>query len=96
MSILDWIMVLLPLLMVLGTGLYARRFVKSVADFMSANRSAGRYLPCISGTELGAGAVVFVASFEIFSHGGFAYGWLGNIADPVGLILALTGFVSYR
>jgi SSS family solute:Na+ symporter len=96
MATLDWIMVLLPLLIVLSVGIYAQRYVKSVADFMSANRSAGRYLLCISGSELQTGAVVFVSSFEVFSHGGFAYGWMGHIAAPVGIILAITGFVSYR
>lgn len=96
MATLDWIMVLFPLLIVLGVGLYAQRYVKSVADFMSANRSAGRYLLCISSSELQTGAVVFVASFEIFSHGGFAYGWLAGATAPVGIILAITGFVIYR
>ena len=96
MSSLDWIAVGLPLLIVLGVGLYAQTYVKSVADFMSANRSAGRYLLCISGSELQTGAVVFVNTFEVFAHGGFAYGWMGHIAAPVGLILAITGFVTYR
>ncbi len=89
-------MVVLPLSIVLAVGIYAQRYVKSVADFVSANRSAGRYLLCISGNELLTGAVVFVSSFEIFSHGGFAYGWMGNIAAPLSIILAITGFVNYR
>jgi SSS family solute:Na+ symporter len=96
MSPLDWIVVLLPLAIVVGVGIYANRYVRSVADFLSANRSAGRYLLCIAGSELGTGAVVFVSSFEVFSHGGFAYGWWGAIGIPLGIILSVTGFVSYR
>ncbi len=96
MSMLDWILVVLPLLIVLGVGLYAQTYVKSVADFLSANRSAGRYLLCISGSELQTGAVVFVNSFEVFNHGGFAFNWMTHVAAPVGLILAITGFVNYR
>lgn len=96
MSFIDWMMVCVPLLIVLIAGLYARQYVKSVADFMAANRSAGRYLLCISGNELQTGAVVFVASFEIFTHGGFAYSWWTVIGTPVALIIMLTGFVSYR
>ncbi len=42
MSFIDWITAGVPLLIVLGVGLYSRQYVKSVADFMSANRSAGR------------------------------------------------------
>jgi SSS family solute:Na+ symporter len=96
MTTIDWIMVLLPLLAVLTVGVYAQTYVKSVADFMSANRSASRYLLCISGSELQTGAVVIVSSVEVVRQGGFAYGWIGNIAAPVGIILAITGFVSYR
>ncbi len=93
---LDWVFVALPLMIVVIVGVYAQRQVRSVADFMSANRSAGRYLLCIAGNELQAGAVVFVALFEIFTHSGFAYGWWGAIGAPVGIILRLSGFVSYR
>ncbi len=73
MNWIDWIFVALPLTIVVIVGAYAQRYVKSVADFMSANRSAGRYLLCIAGGELQAGAVVFVALFEVFILGGFAY-----------------------
>ncbi len=96
MSLLDWIATVVPLLLVLGMGFYSQRYVKSVADFLSANRSAGRYLLCIAGGELQAGAVVFVAAFESFSRGGFSVGWWWMLNVPVTLILSITGFVSYR
>jgi SSS family solute:Na+ symporter len=96
MHTLDWIVTLLPLLIVLIVGLKAQKYVNSVADFMAANRSAGRYLLCISGAELQTGAVVFVALFEAFSHGGFAYNWWSAIGTPLALILGVTGFVTYR
>jgi SSS family solute:Na+ symporter len=96
MSVIDWFMVALPLVIVIITGVYAQQHVKSVADFVSANRSAGRYLLCLAGGELQTGAVVFVMLFEIFSHGGFAYGWWGELTVPVGIILTITGFVGYR
>ena len=96
MAPFDWVMVLLPLAIVVVTGIYAQQYVKSVADFLSANRSAGRYLLCISGAELQTGAVVFVSAFEVFAHGGPAYGWWNAIVFPVGIILGLSGFVTYR
>ena len=89
-------MVCVPLTIVLFVGLYTRKFVKSVADFIAANRSAGRYLLCIAGSELQTGAVVFVATFEVFSHSGFAYTWWGAIGTLVSLILVITAFVIYR
>ncbi|MFA7344770.1 MAG: hypothetical protein WC003_10730 [Terrimicrobiaceae bacterium] len=96
MSLLDWIITAVPLLIVFAAAIYSKRYVRSVADFMSANRSAGRYLLCIAGGEMQAGAVVFVASFENFSRAGFSVSWWWRIATPVTLILAISGFVWYR
>ena len=96
MSIFDWLITLLPLAIVLAAGVYSRRYVRSVAGFMSANRSAGRYLLCIANGELQAGAVVFVASFEMFSKGGFSVTWWAMLNSLAVLILSITGFVTYR
>ncbi len=96
MSWIDWALVALPLIIVVIAGMAARRHVRSVADFLSANRSAGRYLLCIAGGELQAGAVVFVALFEVFTHGGFAYTWWNALGAPVWILVRVSGFVSYR
>ncbi len=96
MSALDWIITLVPLALVLAAGIASSRLVRGVADFMSASRSAGRYLLCIANGELQAGAVVFVASFEVFSKGGIfchVVAWLNSLAV---LLLSITGFVTYR
>lgn len=96
MQPIDWILSFLPPVLVICIGLYCRRYIKSVADFMSGNRSAGRYLLAIAAGELQAGAVVFVASFETISKAGFTLGWWGWISFPVGIILGISGFVIYR
>jgi Na+/proline symporter len=71
MYLIDWILVALPLLVVGGVTIYANRFLKSVADFTSGGRLAGRYLLSTARSEMGAGAIGYVAMFEWFSHGGF-------------------------
>jgi SSS family solute:Na+ symporter len=96
MQFIDWIFVALPLLLVAAAGIYAQSHVRSVADFMSANRMAGRYLLCIAGNELQAGAVVFVALFEVFSQSGFVLAWWGTIGVLVNYLVRATGFVIYR
>ncbi|MDE1170092.1 MAG: hypothetical protein PW734_02610 [Verrucomicrobium sp.] len=96
MDWLDWAFVVLPLLTVAAVGLYARRYVRSVADFMSASRSAGRYLLCVAGGELQAGAIVFVAAFELFFQSGFAFNWWLAASVPIGILLKISGFVTYR
>ena len=96
MSFLDWIITALPLVIVVAVGIYSTHYVRSVADFMSAGRGAGRYLLAIAGGELQAGVVVFVASFEVIRHAGFTLTWWGWINIPVAIFLGIVGFVSYR
>ncbi len=96
MHLIDWILVALPVLVVAGVTLYANRYLKSVADFMSGGRLAGRYLLSTARSEMGAGAIGYVAMFEWFSKGGFPVTWWGQIASPVALVLAISGFVVYR
>lgn len=96
MHLIDWIIVLVPVLIVAGACFYANRYLKSVADFTSGGRLAGRYLLSTARSEMGAGAIGYVAMFEWFSHGGFSVTWWWQLAVPVGLIVATSGFVVYR
>jgi hypothetical protein len=61
----DWILVGASLLAVFVIGWYTQRYVRSVADFLSAGRVARRYLLAVSKAEMASGAVVFVATFEV-------------------------------
>ncbi|MDD5351003.1 MAG: hypothetical protein PHQ12_12395 [Chthoniobacteraceae bacterium] len=96
MQCIDWILLLLPLLLVIGVALYTQRYMKSVADFLSGGRMAGRYLLAVARGEQGAGAVVFVATFEMISHSGFIMTWWGWLSIPVTVIVGISGWVVYR
>ncbi len=48
------------------------------------------------GGELQAGAVVFAASFEVFSRGGFSVTWWAALNSLTVVVLSITGFVTYR
>lgn len=96
MRILDWLLIVLPLVLAIGIILYTKRYMRSVADFMSGGRMAGRYLLAVAGGEMQAGAVVFVAAFEIIGNAGFTMSWWGYLSVPVYIIVAITGFVLYR
>lgn len=96
MQLIDWILIALPLLLVLGIGLYTRRYLHSVAGFLSGDRIAGRYLLAVANGEIQTGAVVFVAAFEVLSRAGFTITWWGWLSTPVFLILGTTGWVIYR
>src|ERR1700754_3782672 len=96
MHTLDWIMVLVPLAIVLCVGVYTQRYMKSVANFVSGGRVAGRYLLAIGRGEMSAGAMVFAGAFEIFHNSGFTLNWWGCISAPIALLVAISGFVIYR
>ncbi len=96
MRTLDWFIASLPLFLVIGVVLLMYRHMKSVADFMSGGRLAGPYLLAVARGELEAGAVVFVALFEVISHSGFTLNWWTWITIPAYIIVAISGFVVYR
>ena len=93
---LDWLIVTVPVGLVAATAVYARRYLKSVADFMAGGRHAGRYLLSTAKSEMGAGAVAYVSMFEAFGKGGFSLRWWGQLSVPVTLVVAISGFVIYR
>ena len=82
--------------LVVGSALYARRFSRSVADYLSANRCAGRYLLTISDGIAGLGAITIIAQWEQFYEGGLAAMHWSQMLAPLTLILAMSGWVVYR
>lgn len=92
----DWLLVSLMMVAVIWIAVYTQRYMNSVADFLSGGRVAGRYLLAVAKGEMGAGAVCFVAAFEVMNKSGFTLNWWGWINIPVGLIVAISGFVIYR
>lgn len=96
MSLIDWMIAIGPVLLVAGVGAYCQRYARSVVNFISGGRSAGRYLLAIAAGELGVGAAVFVGAFEMIGKSGFTLNWWGAISGPIGLIITISGFVIYR
>ncbi|MBQ6596234.1 MAG: sodium:panthothenate symporter [Lentisphaeria bacterium] len=96
MGWLDWVIVVIPLLIVLTIGLKSQQYVKSVADFLAAGRVAGRYVICVAGGEAGMGLISLVAIWEKYYMVGFAINFWSTIAAPLGLIMGLTGYCTYR
>lgn len=96
MHLLDWIILLIPISIVLTVGFVTRLYMKSVVDFMSGGRLAGRYLLAVARGEMASGAVVFVWAFEMIGQSGFVMTWWQKISVPVSLLMAIFGFVVYR
>ena len=96
LSWIDWTIVVVALTIVLAVGLRARRYVRSVADFLTAGRVAGRFVVAVSSGEAGMGLISLVAVYESYYQSGFAYGFWSAVATPIMLILSLTGYCTYR
>src|ERR1700744_6467362 len=96
MQPIDWILIAGSILIVLVIGLYTQRYVRGVADFLSAGRVAKRYLLAVATGEMGHGAVLVVAFFEQLRAAGFSTWWWGYIGPVVGILTSISGFVMYR
>ena len=91
---IDWAIIAVVLLTLIIITLYSKKYVRSVSEFLAADRLAGRYLMTVS-TGFG-GAISLVAAWEMTYANGLPATWWGMLATPVGLFIALTGFVVYR
>jgi Na+/proline symporter len=93
---IDWVIVSVPLLVVVGIGLKSQKYIKGVSDFLTAGRVAGRYVVCVANGEAAMGLISLVAIYEAMYNSGFAYNFWNQIIMPIGMIMGLTGYCTYR
>lgn len=93
---IDWIIVALFCVALFVIIYTTQKFTKSVAGFLAANRVAGRYLITVAEGMAFFAAVGVVANFENYYRSGFSGSWWYMMLVPVGLLIALSGWVTYR
>ncbi len=96
MALFDWLIVVIVIVILVAFGVYTKRYTRSVAGFLSAERCAGRYLLTSAELMAAVSASLFVASFQQFYRGGFPIMWWGYWLGPISLVTALSGWVVYR
>src|SRR6266487_462101 len=96
MQLIDWMLVVVPLAAVLVVAVYTRRYVKSVADFLSGGRCAGRYLLANARGESDSGLSNTSAMFEKILISGFVLSFWDKLFYPIILLFGIAGFVIYR
>jgi SSS family solute:Na+ symporter len=96
LSWVDWTIVGIAVVVLRFISLSSSRHMKGVADFLSANRLAGRYLLTIAGQMGGTGVISLVALFEMYSQVGLPPIWWGFMSIPVGIVILLSGWCYWR
>ena len=93
---IDWLIVILPMAALVAIALYAKRFARDAASFLAAGRVAGRYVISVGDMMSWLSVIILVAGCEQTYQTGFGLSFWSNILTPISLVLALTGFCSYR
>ncbi len=70
--------------------------MKSVTDFLSAGRTAGRYVISVSSGVAGLGAISIVMFLEMGYVAGFSLSWWGLSQGIIILAITMSGWVVYR
>ena len=96
MSFLDWAIMAVAVIALRLISLSTRNHMKGVADFLSANRSAGRYLLTIAGQMGGTGALSVIAFFQMYYSSGLPPIWWNFMNLPCSLLIVMSGWVYYR
>ena len=96
LMLVDWVIVAICLaVLVFGVSL-SKKYVQSVADFLSAGRTAGRYMITVSQGMAAIGAITIVGQWEMNYVAGFALRWWEFIMAVVLLAITVSGWVLYR
>lgn len=96
MSIIDWLIVVLPVALVLYMGWKAGQYVRGVSDYLVAGRICGRYVLSVADVANGLAVITLVSYTELHYKTGFAMSFWSNIILPMSMMFALVGYCTYR
>ena len=93
---IDWLIITVVLLGMIYSVSFTKGLMKSVTDFLSAGRTAGRYLISVSQGAAGLGAISIVSFLEVGYITGFSFQWWGLSQGIILLAITASGWVIYR
>ncbi len=96
MGLLDWLIVIIPVIFVLWMGMYSRRYLRGVADFLAAGRVCGRYVISVGDIANALSIIGLVAYVEVHYKTGFALAFWQHLTGPLGIVMGLLGYCTYR
>lgn len=93
---IDWAIIAGIFCVLVGALYYSQSFMKSVADFLVAGRTGGRYLVSLSSEAAGLGAITVIGNFEMNYIAGFNLQWWGLSTAIIVMLITVSGWVLYR
>ena len=96
MQWIDWAIVVALYVVLIVVGLYSRKYMRGVADFLVAGRGMRRYLGLTAGSAADMGAISVVAAMEAMYRAGPSILLIGLITLAWGVFVGKTGFVIKR
>ena len=93
---IDWCITLVPLTIIIGLAIYAKRYIRGVVDYIAVGRVAGRYVISVGDMEAALGVISLVALVEVKYLTGYSLAYWELLSIPVGIIMSLTGYCTYR
>ena len=96
MGLIDWLIVIIPTFVIVSIGIYSRRYIKGVADFLCAGRVAGRYVISMGSVATALSIIGLVSYVEVHYKTGFALLFWNNLLLPVWVVIGLSGYCTYR
>lgn len=92
----DWALCIGLCLGLVGIAWRTRKLTRSVAGFISAERSAGRYLLTMAGVMAFLSTAGYISRFQEHYQAGFTVSWWYLMTIPAIVLMALSGWVMYR
>ncbi len=96
MSLVDWLILVIPVTFVIFMGFYSRRYIRGISDYLACGRVCGRYVLNMGDVANALSVIGLVAYIEMKYKTGFALNFWGSIIAPLSLVISLSGYVTYR
>ncbi|HEY3296510.1 MAG TPA: sodium:solute symporter [bacterium] len=96
LKFLDWLIVIVCISGLIALVRLSKRYMQSVADFLSAGRTAGRYMISVSQGMSALGSITIVGMWEMNYIAGFSLRWWEFTMGVVLLAITVSGWVIYR
>ena len=96
LSFIDWLIIIIVLSGMIYSVSFTKGLMRSVTDFLSAGRTAGRYLISVSQGAAGLGAITIISFLEVGYITGFSFQWWGLSQGIILLAITASGWVIYR